>query len=161
MLQSKMNDVNPDTRDAEYTRRLSSLEGAAWKRWLNVQAPYRWNLRRLQLGFTLDIGCGIGRNLVNLGGHGVGVDHNERSVELARERGCDSVAVPAVGAGVGGLSLQRCAEISIEEARRHLEGDDSLDEIRFVLYGEPAYRVFEMVHDAARVQAQMERLRRR
>jgi O-acetyl-ADP-ribose deacetylase (regulator of RNase III) len=84
-----------------------------------------------------------------------------RSFELARERGCESVAVPAVGAGVGGLSLQRCAEISIEEARRHLEGDDPLDEIRFVLYGEPAYRVFEMVDDAARVQAQMERLKRR
>jgi O-acetyl-ADP-ribose deacetylase (regulator of RNase III) len=84
-----------------------------------------------------------------------------RCFELARERGCDSVAVPAVGAGVAGLSLQRCAEISIEEARRHLEGDDSLAEIRFVLYGEPAYRVFEMVDDAARVHAQMERLRRR
>jgi O-acetyl-ADP-ribose deacetylase (regulator of RNase III) len=84
-----------------------------------------------------------------------------RSFELARERGCRSVAIPAVGAGVGGLSLQRCAEISIEEARRHLDAPDPLDEIRFVLFGEPAYRVFEMVDDAARVQAQMERLGRR
>ena len=84
-----------------------------------------------------------------------------RCFELARESGCESVAVPAVGAGVGGLSLQRCAEISIEEARRHLETENSLEEIRFVLYGEPAYRVFEMVDDAARVKAQMERLRRR
>ena len=84
-----------------------------------------------------------------------------RSFELAREQGCRSVACPAVGAGVGGLGLQRCAEIAIEEARRHLAGDDPLDEIRFVLFGEPAYRVFEMVHDAARVAAQMERLSRR
>jgi len=83
-----------------------------------------------------------------------------RSFELAHERGCASVAVPAVGAGVGGLSLQRCAEICLEEARAHLEAADGLEEIRFVLFGEPAYRVFEMTHDAARVQAQMERLKK-
>jgi O-acetyl-ADP-ribose deacetylase (regulator of RNase III) len=84
-----------------------------------------------------------------------------RSFELAREKGCASVACPAVGAGVGGLSLQRCAEISLEVAREHLAGGDPLDEIRFVLFGEPSYRVFEMANDAAKVQAQMERLKRR
>jgi len=84
-----------------------------------------------------------------------------RSLELARQKGCRSVAVPAIGAGVAGFPLQRCAEILIEEARRHLEEETSLEEIRFVLFGEPAYRVFEMVHDAAKVAAQMERLRSR
>ena len=34
-----------------------------WKRALDVQAPYRWNLRRLKPGFMLDVGCGLGRNL--------------------------------------------------------------------------------------------------
>jgi len=79
----------------------------------------------------------------------------------AHEHGCKTVAVPALGAGVGGVPLQRCAEILLEEARQHLAGDTSLDEIRFVLFGEPAYRVFEMVNDAAKVAAQMERLRAR
>ena len=83
------------------------------------------------------------------------------SLALARERGCATVAVPAIGAGIGGLSVQRCAEVSLEEARAQLASDDPLDEIRFVLFGEPAYRVFEMAHDAARVQAQMERMKRR
>ncbi len=84
------------------------------------------------------------------------------ALELARQKGCRSIAVPAIGAGIAGLSMQRAAEILIEEARRHLEaGDTTLEEIRFVLFGEPAYRVFEMVHDAAKVAAQMERLRRR
>ena len=54
---------------------------------LNVQAPYRWNLRRLKPGFTLDIGCGLGRNLINLDGQGVGIDHNSDFVEIARSRG--------------------------------------------------------------------------
>lgn len=82
-----------------------------------------------------------------------------RSLELARERGCRSVAVPAVGAGIAGFSLQRCAEILIEEARAHLAGDTTLEEIRFVLFGEPAYRIFEQVSDAAKIAEQMERLR--
>ena len=69
--------------------------------------------------------------------------------------------MPAIGAGVAGFPLQRCAEILLEEARRHLAGETSLEEIRFVLFGEPAYRVFEMVNDAAKVAEQMERLRAR
>ncbi|MCA9510264.1 MAG: macro domain-containing protein [Myxococcota bacterium] len=84
-----------------------------------------------------------------------------RSLELARERGLRSIAFPAIGAGVGGFPLQRCAEVSLEEARAHARGDTSLELVRFVLFGEPAYRVFEMVDDAAKVAAQMERLRRR
>lgn len=77
-----------DTKSEAYAERLARLGGARWKRWLDVQAPYRWNLRRLRLGFALDVGCGIGRNLVHLGGSGVGVDHNPHSVETARRRGC-------------------------------------------------------------------------
>jgi O-acetyl-ADP-ribose deacetylase (regulator of RNase III) len=71
------------------------------------------------------------------------------------------VAIPAIGAGVGGLSAQRAAEILIAEARAHLEGETSLEEVRFVLFGEPMYRLFEMANDAAKVAAQMERMRRR
>jgi O-acetyl-ADP-ribose deacetylase (regulator of RNase III) len=83
-----------------------------------------------------------------------------RSLELAVQRGCRTVAIPAIGAGIGGFSAQRCAEILIEEARAQLRGPDALEEIRFVLFGEPMYRMFEMAHDAARVREQMERLRR-
>lgn len=76
-----------DTRASDYTERLARLEGAWWKRVLDVQAPYRWNLRRLKLGFVLDVGCGLGRNLINLKGSGVGVDHNAASISVCRERG--------------------------------------------------------------------------
>lgn len=76
-----------DTRDDVYAERLARLGGARWKQVLNVQAPYRWNLRRLGLGDTLDVGCGIGRNLLALSPDSVGVDHNARSVEIARQRG--------------------------------------------------------------------------
>ena len=81
-----------------------------------------------------------------------------RSLELARERGCRSIAVPAIGAGIGGVSTQRCAEILLAEATAHLAGETTLEEIRFVLFGEPTYRVFEMAYDATKIRAQMERL---
>lgn len=80
---------------------------------------------------------------------------------LAVRRGCRSVAIPAIGAGVGGLSLQRCAEISLDEVRRFTQDETSLEEIRFVLLGEPAFRIFEMVNDAAKIEAQMRKLRGR
>ena len=75
-----------DTRDPKYADRLSTLESKNWKRVLNVQAPYKWNLARLELGKTLDVGCGLGRNLLNLE-NGVGVDHNRDSVLIARSKG--------------------------------------------------------------------------
>lgn len=83
-----------------------------------------------------------------------------RSLELAAERGCRSLAAPAVGAGIAGVPLQTAAEVLIDEARRHLAGETPLEEIRFVLFGEQAFRIFESVNDAAKIAAQMERLRR-
>ena len=75
------------TRDAEYTRRLLREQGSRWKRLLDVQAPYRWNLRRLRPGSTLEVGCGVGRNLSHLRGTGVGIDHNPHSVAACRQTG--------------------------------------------------------------------------
>jgi O-acetyl-ADP-ribose deacetylase (regulator of RNase III) len=83
------------------------------------------------------------------------------ALERAREKGCTSIAVPAIGAGIAGFPLQRCAEVLLEEARQHQKAETPLEEIRFVLFGEPAYRVFEMANDAAKVTEQMERLRAR
>jgi len=84
--------MSPETHDTgspAYARYLAAVP--RWKRWLDVQAPYRWNLRRLELGFTLDLGCGTGRNLAHLGGHGVGVDPNPHAVALARARGLEAL----------------------------------------------------------------------
>jgi len=76
-----------NTANEQYTTRLLK-SGTWWKRLLDVQRPYRMYLRRLQLGLVLDIGCGVGRSLENIGrGQGVGIDHNPYSVEIAKSRG--------------------------------------------------------------------------
>jgi SAM-dependent methyltransferase len=79
-----------DTRSSQYTRRLAELQATGWRRWLDVQAPYRRHLRKLSLGFTLDVGCGIGRTLAHCDGDGVGVDHNADSVALACAQGFEA-----------------------------------------------------------------------
>ena len=81
--------TNVDKTDGQdYTDRLARLQNLPWKRVLNVQAPYRWNVRRI-FGDreVLDVGCGIGRNLKHLEPNGVGVDHNPHSVQTCRDMG--------------------------------------------------------------------------
>jgi SAM-dependent methyltransferase len=75
------------TASADYSMRLRRLSGSWWRRLLDVQRPYRWNLNRLAPGTVLDVGCGIGRNLCNLPSSSVGVDHNLASVSRAHEQG--------------------------------------------------------------------------
>ena len=82
-----------DTSGEDYARRLQAAQQVWWKKALNVQAPYQWNLRRQHLGRTLDVGCGIGRNLETLGPGSVGVDHNAASVKAASERGLTALTV--------------------------------------------------------------------
>jgi SAM-dependent methyltransferase len=86
------------TEGVAYTDRLSRLQQPLWKRVLDVQAPYRWKVRRL-LGDreVLDIGCGIGRNLAHLAPRGVGVDHNAHSVRRCREQGLTAFTVDEFG----------------------------------------------------------------
>lgn len=79
------------TAGRDYTDRLRAMSDARWKRWLHVQAPYQRNLRRHDLGRTLDIGCGIGRNLATLPQGSVGVDHNDESVAVAKAAGFNAL----------------------------------------------------------------------
>jgi SAM-dependent methyltransferase len=70
-----------------YAERLARTQSRAWKRW--APNPYRAFLRRLDLGLVLDVGCGLGRSLGYLDGHGAGIDPNEVVVARARAAGFD------------------------------------------------------------------------
>jgi len=96
------------------------------------------------------------------GGHATEetVERSMRSaLAVASKHRLRTLAVPALGAGVGGVSIERSAKILLGIAREVQAGPRPFDEIRFVLFGEPSYRVFEMVNDAVKVAAQMQRLK--
>lgn len=105
----------PDTRSSDYTKRLTRLETSGIKRFLPTQAPYRWNLRRLKLGRVLDVGCGLGRNLLNCSPESVGVDHNSHSVATCRERGLTAYTpdelTKAPDCGPGSFDSLLCAHV--------------------------------------------------
>ena len=78
---------------------------------------------------------------------------------LAELLGIESIAVPAIGTVGREISMQKSAEILLNEVRTtDLEGG-SLSNISFVLKGEPSYRVFEMVNDSVTIADQMARLK--
>jgi glycosyltransferase involved in cell wall biosynthesis len=117
------------TEGSEYTQLLNRPR-SGWKRFFNVQAPYRWNVRRLALGSVLDLGCGIGRNLAYVDGPAVGVDHNPHSVAEARARGLEAYTVEEFPSTKwnrpGAFDSLLCAHVlehmTIDEARRLLLG---------------------------------------
>jgi O-acetyl-ADP-ribose deacetylase (regulator of RNase III) len=65
-----------------------------------------------------------------------------RSLEIASERGLRSIAFPAVGTGIAHFPLDDCARIMLEEVVRHAAHDSSLEEVRFVLFGNEAEAAF-------------------
>jgi SAM-dependent methyltransferase len=130
------------TNTPDYAERLRRKQTLWWKRALHVQAPYHWNLRRQGLGRTLDVGCGIGRNLGVLPPGSVGVDHNTDSVALARSMGYNAYTVKefmdgdlAVAGAFDGLLVAHVIE--------HLEREEALQVLRdYLPFVRPGGRVF-------------------
>ncbi len=62
-------------------------------------------------------------------------------LRLADELGCESLALPAFGTGVGGFPLAECADVMIGEARRY--EPRALRRVVFAVFGGEARRAFE------------------
>ncbi|MDO8689618.1 MAG: macro domain-containing protein [Dehalococcoidia bacterium] len=63
----------------------------------------------------------------------------------ARELAIESIAFPALGAGVGGFPLSKVAAIMLDEVERHLHGgENSVTRIVFSLFGAEAFHAFEL-----------------
>jgi O-acetyl-ADP-ribose deacetylase (regulator of RNase III) len=63
-------------------------------------------------------------------------------LSLADELGCESLALPAFGTGVGGFPLDECARLMVREARAFEPA--ALRRVVFAVYGADAARAFEM-----------------
>lgn len=66
-----------------------------------------------------------------------------RSIELAAEHGCASIAFPAISTGVYGYPVDRAAHVAIGAARAAMGRHPEIADVRFVLFDDRALAAFE------------------
>ncbi len=127
-------------------RAISRAGGPAIQSESNEKAP-------IGLGQAVETGGGdmpcrwvIHAATMELGGPtGAGVIRRATASTLAKadELGAKSLALVAFGTGVGGFPLVEAARIEVEEVRRHLDGNSSLERVVFAVHGAQARAAFE------------------
>ena len=71
-------------------------------------------------------------------------DATRNSLNLAHEKGLSSIAFPAISTGIFGFPKERCAKIMLTTVVETLkEGETSLREVVFCLWGEESLKIFE------------------
>jgi len=66
-----------------------------------------------------------------------------RSLELAREHGCRSVAFPAISCGIYGYPMAAGARIAVREAGAFLAEHASIERVVFALFDDAALKIYE------------------
>jgi O-acetyl-ADP-ribose deacetylase (regulator of RNase III) len=83
---------------------------------------------------------------MSLGGHTTAeslqssMDH---AFALAQQLKVKTIGIPAVGTGIAGFPIDECAMVMARSLTRALTNGWTPDEVRFVLFGDGARRVFE------------------
>jgi O-acetyl-ADP-ribose deacetylase (regulator of RNase III) len=67
------------------------------------------------------------------------------SLRLASERGIKTVAFPSISTGAYGYPLAEAARIALLTTRDYLQAHRENATVRFVLFGQPAYRAYDVV----------------
>ena len=67
----------------------------------------------------------------------------KNSLLRADEKGVKTVAFPAIGTGVGGFPLNRCAQVMIDIVVEYLKNEKTgIEKVYFVLFDMETYKVF-------------------
>ncbi len=72
-------------------------------------------------------------------------DVTRNSLLLADRLKLKSIAFPSIGTGVGGFSVEKCAEKMIGAVKDLEQSFNSLERVVFVLFGPSAYQLFSAV----------------
>ena len=73
---------------------------------------------------------------------------HRRSLELAAELGCTTVAFPAISTGVYGFPVERAARIALSTTADTLAELDAIERVTFVLFGTEAHDAFVRARNA-------------
>jgi O-acetyl-ADP-ribose deacetylase (regulator of RNase III) len=66
-----------------------------------------------------------------------------RSLEVASEHGLKTVAFPSISTGAYRYPLEQAARVALRTVKEYVEQHAGIELVRFVLFGQPAYRVYE------------------
>lgn len=66
-----------------------------------------------------------------------------RSLEVAAENGVKTIAFPAISTGIYGYPMDKAATIALQTIADFAHQNDSLELVRFVLFGQEAYETFK------------------
>lgn len=64
------------------------------------------------------------------------------SLKLADTKALQSIAFPAISAGIFGFPIERCAKIMLETTINYLNGKTGLTRVVFCLFGQDSFNVF-------------------
>jgi O-acetyl-ADP-ribose deacetylase len=70
-------------------------------------------------------------------------DSTRNSLKRAAEQGLKSIAFPAIGTGIAGFPIERCAVAMLEEIRDHLRAGMPLERVEMVLFDDHALGEFQ------------------
>lgn len=65
------------------------------------------------------------------------------SFDLAEQEGLNSISVPALGTGVGGFSIDACAEIMVRATINFLQRSQNIKLLKIVLFSDSDLEAFE------------------
>ena len=75
---------------------------------------------------------------------------HRRSLEVAAELGCSSVAFPAISTGIYGYPVGQAAEVALTATADALEELADIDQVTFVLFGAAIYETYDSTLKALR-----------
>jgi len=65
------------------------------------------------------------------------------SLMRANENALKTIAFPAIGTGIAGFPIEQCAQVMLEEVRKHINATTTLEWVEFVLFDRRSLEVFE------------------
>jgi O-acetyl-ADP-ribose deacetylase len=70
-------------------------------------------------------------------------ESTRNSLKRASENSLKSIAFPAIGTGIAGFPIERCAQVMLEAVRDHLKGSTTLKLVEVVLFDRNSLQIFE------------------
>jgi O-acetyl-ADP-ribose deacetylase (regulator of RNase III) len=67
------------------------------------------------------------------------------SLKLAVENGIGTIAFPAISTGVYRFPLERAAKIAVNEVKKFLKKNESIEKVIFVCFDDETYRVYQNI----------------